>query len=252
MGRSMKIRYQPVTELTDDERIGVVKEIFSTVTGRYDFLNHFLSLRRDVAWRSFTTRKMRFFQTFRLLDIATGTADLAIDAVQNHCSVQVIGLDFVKEMLDLGRAKVERKHLSERIRLLQGDALTLPFRDNSFDVVAVAFGMRNIPNKILALKEMRRVLVAGGQAMILEMTSPSNHFFRTIYHFYLSRILPHMARPFSHNPAAYYYLGDSIRNFPTPEAFVETMEEAGFTRVEKHSLDFGITYLHIGVKPEGE
>jgi len=245
----MKGKYQPVTELADNERIGIVKEIFSTVTGRYDFLNHFLSLRRDVAWRNFTTRKMRFFQTFRLLDIATGTADLAIDAVRSHPSIQVTGLDFVEEMIDLGHAKVEKRHLSESVRLLQGDALALPFRDNSFDVAAIAFGMRNIPNKILALKELRRVLVAGGQAMILEMTSPPNPFFRAIYHFYLGRILPLMAKPFSGNPAAYYYLGDSIRNFPAPEAFVVTMEKAGFASVEKHSLDFGITYLHIGVKP---
>jgi demethylmenaquinone methyltransferase/2-methoxy-6-polyprenyl-1,4-benzoquinol methylase len=245
----MKERYPPVTELADGERIGVVKEIFSTVTVRYDFLNRLLSLRRDVAWRSFTTRKMRFFQTFRLLDIATGTADLAIDAVRNHPFIEVVGLDFVKEMLDLGRAKIEKRHLSEKIRLLQGDALSLPFRDNSFDVAAIAFGMRNIPSKTLALEEMRRILVPGGQAMILEMTSPPNQFFKTIYHFYLSRILPQMARPFSQNPAAYYYLGDSIKNFPTAEAFVGTMEEAGFARVEKHSLDFGITYLHIGVKP---
>ena len=120
-------KYPSVKEVTDEQRIGIVKEIFATVTGRYDFLNHFLSMRRDVFWRRFTVRKMHFFKTRRLLDVATGTADLAIDAARQHPSIRVTGVDFVNEMLQVGQAKIMKKGLSERIRLVQGDALCLPF-----------------------------------------------------------------------------------------------------------------------------
>lgn len=118
----------------------MVKEIFSTVTGRYDFLNHFLSLRRDVAWRRVAVKKMSFTSTHRFLDVATGTADLAIRAGLSHPRITVVGLDFMKEMLDVGQRKIARAGLSKRIQLLRGDALSLPFPGNSFDVAGIAFG----------------------------------------------------------------------------------------------------------------
>ena len=195
---------------------------------------------------------MRFFQTSRLLDVATGTADLAIDAASKYPAIQVTGVDFVREMIELGHVKVEKRGLSDRIRLFRGDALALPFREGSFDVAAIAFGIRNIPAKIAVLQEMRRVVVPGGQVMVLEMTSPSSPLFKRIYHLYLNRILPRMASAFSRNPGAYYYLADSIKNFPAPQAFAKMMEKAGLARVEMHPLDFGITYLHIAVKPQGK
>ncbi|OGP89473.1 MAG: hypothetical protein A2157_13150 [Deltaproteobacteria bacterium RBG_16_47_11] len=235
--------------MTDAERISAVKEIFSTVTGKYDFLNHLLSLRRDIAWRRFTVRKMRFFRTGRFLDVATGTADLAIEAAQQHRSIQVTGLDFVQAMMKVGLMKIANKGLSDRIWLMRGDALALPFPDHAFDVAAIAFGIRNIPNKLRALREMRRVVVPGGQAMVLEMTSPRSCLFQGFYHLYLNWILPKIAKAFSNNPGAYEYLADSIINFPDPETFSRQMEEAGLIHVEKYPLDFGITYLHIGVKP---
>ena len=238
-----------VTEVTDNEHIGMVREIFSTITGKYDFLNHFLSLRRDIAWRRSAVRKMRFFRTYRFLDVAAGTADLAIDAAYRLPHIQITGLDFVREMLDLGRVKIEKKRLSDRIRFLRSDALELPFPDNSFDVAGIAFGIRNIPKKIRALREMMRAVVPGGQVMVLEMTFPRNRLFKGIYRIYLNRMLPHLARVFSSNPAAYHYLADSIMNFPTPEGFAGLMEEVGLTKVEKHSLTMGITHLYIGIKP---
>jgi demethylmenaquinone methyltransferase / 2-methoxy-6-polyprenyl-1,4-benzoquinol methylase len=235
--------------MTDAERIRTVKEIFSTVTGKYDFLNHLLSLRRDVAWRRFTVRRMRFFRTYRFLDVATGTADLVIETSRRHPTLQAAGLDFVQAMVDVGRRKTADRGLSDRIRFLRGDALALPFPDHAFDVAAMAFGIRNIPDKLRALQEMRRVVVPGGQVMVLEMTFPRNSIFTGFYHLYLNRILPGIAKAFSKNPAAYEYLADSIMNFPSPEAFAGMMEEAGLVRVEKYPLDFGITYLHVGVKP---
>jgi demethylmenaquinone methyltransferase/2-methoxy-6-polyprenyl-1,4-benzoquinol methylase len=251
MEEPIEKRYPPVTEMTDAERITIVKDVFSTVNRKYDFLNHFLSLRRDVAWRRFTVRKMRFFKTYRFLDVATGTGDVAIDAASRYQRLEVTGLDFVQEMLDSGWVKIAKNRLSERIRLLQGDAMNLPFPDNNFDVSGIAFGLRNIPDKVRALREMIRVVVPGGQVMVLDMTFPQIRLLKGIYGIYLNRILPRLARLFSRNPAAYGYLADSIMNFLTPEALARLMQEVGLTKVERYALTFGLTYLHIGYKPNG-
>jgi demethylmenaquinone methyltransferase/2-methoxy-6-polyprenyl-1,4-benzoquinol methylase len=242
--------YPSVKEATDQERIGMVKEIFSTVTDRYDFLNHFLSLRRDVAWRRFTVRKMVFSRTGRFLDVATGTADLAIAAARKHPLIRVTGIDFVREMLKVGKTKVSRRGLGGRIQLMQGDALCLPFQDNTFDVAGIAFGVRNIPDRLGALREMTRVVIPGGQVMVLEMTFTPNWFSKLLYRTYLNRILPRVARRFSLNPSAYRYLADSIMNFPSPEEFLEMMARAGLIDVKKHKLTFGATYLYAGIKHE--
>lgn len=243
-------RYPGVTEVANSEHIEMVKQIFATVTAKYDFLNHFLSLRRDIAWRDFSIKKMRFFNTCRMLDVATGTADLAIGVARKYSLTRITGLDFVQEMLDLGLAKIRMRHLADRMQILRGDALYLPFSDSCFDVAAIAFGIRNIPDKIGAIKEMTRVVVPGGQVMVLEMTFPRNGPFRKLYHVYLNRILPCLAQAFSSNPEAYYYLGDSIMNFPAPDILAGLMEKAGLKKVEKYSLTLGIAHLHIGVKPE--
>jgi len=242
-------KYPLVNEMTDTEHIGMVREIFSTITEKYDFLNHCFSLGRDIAWRRSAVERMHFFRTYRFLDVATGTADLAIEAVRRHPWIQVTGVDFVREMMDLGRLKIEKRRLSDRIRLLMGDALDLPFPANNFDVIGIAFGIRNIPNKIRSLREMMRVVVPGGQVMVLEMTFPRNRFIRGIYRIYLNRMLPTVARAFSPNSPAYSYLADSVTHFPAPEGFAGLMDEAGLKKVEGHSLDLGITHLYIGIKP---
>jgi demethylmenaquinone methyltransferase/2-methoxy-6-polyprenyl-1,4-benzoquinol methylase len=242
-------KYPLVTEITDAEHIHMVREIFSTITEKYDFLNHLLSLGRDIAWRRSAVDKMRFFRTYRLLDVATGTGDLAIEAANRHPCIRVIGVDFVREMMDLGRLKIEKSRLSDRIQLLMSDALALPSPDDSFDVTGIAFGIRNIPNKIRVLREMMRVVVPGGQVMVLEMTFPRNRFIQGIYHIYLNQMLPALARAFSPNPAAYSYLADSITHFPTPEGFIGLMHEAGLKKVKIYPLSLGITHLYIGTKP---
>jgi demethylmenaquinone methyltransferase/2-methoxy-6-polyprenyl-1,4-benzoquinol methylase len=240
--------YPSVREVTEGERVGMVKDIFSTITARYDFLNHFLSLRSDIAWRRFAVRKMHFFKTKRFLDIACGTGDLSIETARRYPEITVNGVDFVREMIHAGQKKVDQKDLSGRIRLMHGDALHLPFRDNTFDVAAMAFGIRNIPDRQGALREMLRVIVPGGQVMILEMTFARNRLFRAFYNIYLNHILPRLARHFSSNPAAYHYLADSIMNFPTPDEFTALMEGVGIENVDAYSLTFGVTYLHVGTK----
>ena len=244
-------RYPPVAAMTAAGQTGVVRDIFTTAHGRYDFLNHLLSLRRDVGWREVAIRKMRFPHTRRFLDVATGTADLAIAAALRHPGVKIVGVDFAAPMLAVGRRKVREAGLSERIELLEGDALALPFPDRSFDVTAVAFGMRNIPDKISALREMARVTAPGGQVMILEMTFAPSPLFRPFYGFYLGGVLPRMARLFARNGATYFYLGDSIRHFPAPPMLASLMRQAGLQSVSWHRLTFGTAYLHIGRKPGG-
>jgi len=240
--------YPSIREASEKQRVGMVKEIFSTITPRYDFLNHFLSMRRDIAWRRFTIKKMRFFQTKRFLDIACGTGDLSIDAAEKYPEITVNGVDFVREMIQVGQKKVNQKKVAKRIHLLTGDALRLPFRDNSFDVAAMAFGIRNIPDRQNALREMLRVVVPGGQVMILEMTFTRNPFFQVFYNIYLNHILPRLAKRFSSNPGAYHYLADSIMNFPSPDEFTAMMEDSGVENVDAYSLTFGVTYLHVGTK----
>jgi len=250
MEKQAEKHYPSVTGTTKDEHIGMVKEIFGTITERYDFLNHFLSLRRDVVWRRFAARRMRFFNTYRFLDVACGTGDLAVDVAICHPRTEITGLDFVREMVAKARRKIEKKGLCSRIRLIEGDAVSLPFADGSFDVAAIAFGIRNIPDRIEALREMTRVVAAGGQVMVLEMVLPRHRLFRRIYHFYLSKILPRLAQAFTGNPGAYLYLADSISNFPAPEKFAALMEEAGLVGVKKYALTMGITYLFCGIKPD--
>ncbi len=245
----MKKKYPSVSTITQTEHIKIVKEIFSTITKRYDFLNHFLSMRRDIAWRRFTVKKMQFFHTYRLLDVACGTADIAIMAAMKKPGISVAGIDFVQEMLEIGQKKINRKGLSNRISLIRSDAVALPFADNTFDAACIAFGIRNIPDRVSAINEMMRIIVPGGQVLVLEMTFSRKSIFRRLYHTYLNRILPNLAKRFSVNAGAYFYLADSIMNFPAPDEFAQIMENIGFTQVSIYRLTMGITYLHTGIKP---
>jgi len=245
-------RYDSVTDITQTEHITIVKEIFATITEKYDFLNHFLSFGRDIVWRKFTASKMNFIKNRRYLDVATGTADLAIEVARKYPQTNVIALDFVQGMMKVGRHKSYKHNFSKKIIFLQGDALNLPFFDSSFDVVGIAFGIRNITDRSRALREIKRVLVSGGQCMVLEMNFPRNVLFRGVYNLYLNHILPYLARHFSQNPAAYHYLADSIIHFPSPEEFTTIMSEVGFTNIERYALTMGITYLYVGSKPNNE
>ncbi|PKN69363.1 MAG: bifunctional demethylmenaquinone methyltransferase/2-methoxy-6-polyprenyl-1,4-benzoquinol methylase UbiE [Deltaproteobacteria bacterium HGW-Deltaproteobacteria-10] len=252
MENPAKHKYPQVRTVSDRERIAIVKDIFSTIPGKYDFLNHLLSLRRDIAWRRFAIKKMNFSLNNKFLDVACGTGDLSLGAALHYPSIKVTGVDFVAEMVQVGKNKVAQRGLTDRVNLLQADALKLPFNDNTFAVTAIAFGIRNIPDRVQALKEMLRVTVPGGQVMVLEMTFIQNRLFKFLYYVYLNYLLPLFARLFSTNPAAYHYLADSIMNFPTPAAFARLLEDAGMKNVKKYPLTFGITYLHIGEKSQGE
>ncbi len=239
---------EPAPDATDEARIHQVRRIFSTITDRYDFLNHFLSAGRDVYWRRFLVSRLRFFQTHRLLDLATGTGDVALEAARTHPAILVTGLDFAAPMLEAARPKIMRSGLADRIRNLQGDALNLPFPPARFDAVTVAFGIRNMPDRSRVLREIRRVLVPGGGLAILEFTTPQGKLFRRFYFFYLHRFLPRLARLFTSSPEAYQYLAESIVQFPYPDDFLGEIREAGFQGADKFSLTGGITYLYVATK----
>jgi len=236
-------------QIGDAERISMVKEIFSTIMRRYDFLNHVLSLRRDIAWRRFAAGQLRCFTTFRFLDVAAGTCDLAIEAAVRHPGVQVVGLDFSQGMLDQGMHKIAERGLRGRIRLITGDALHLPFAEASFDAAGMAFGIRNIPDKVRALKEVSRVVAPGGQVLILELSLPQSGWFRRFYDLYLNRLLPRVAGAFSPNPPAYRYLAESIMDFPSPAGFAGIMRQAGWAEIRAYALTLGICRLFMGRKP---
>jgi demethylmenaquinone methyltransferase/2-methoxy-6-polyprenyl-1,4-benzoquinol methylase len=240
--------YPSVREMSDDQRISIVKDIFASVTDRYDFLNRFLSGRRDVAWRKRTVQEMNFFNTNRFLDVATGTGDLALDCANTYPDVIVTGVDFVQEMVDNGLKKVDAHNLNARVDLKWGDATNIEYDDNFFDVTAIAFGIRNIPDKEKALSEMKRVIVPDGQVMVLELTTPEPGFWRNTYSFYLNVILPKLALLFTKNPAAYEYLADSIMNFPTRREFLTLMESMGLRNCRAIPLTFGVCTLYIGNK----
>lgn len=232
------------------QRVEIVREIFSSVTNRYDFLNRFLSLRRDVHWRKAAVKAMNFFNTNKLLDVATGTADLALDCVRLHPEVHVVGVDFVPAMIQKGIDKVIAAGLQNQIQLYEGDGTGLQFADNSFDVCSIAFGIRNIPDRAKTLTEMFRVVVPGGQVIVLELTTPEAGFWHRVYGFYLNGLIPRLARVFSRNPAAYEYLADSIMNFPTRNQFINLMTAAGLEHCRAQALTWGICTLYVGVKPE--
>jgi demethylmenaquinone methyltransferase/2-methoxy-6-polyprenyl-1,4-benzoquinol methylase len=240
--------YPSVQEMNDEQRIGIVKDIFASVTDKYDFLNRFLSGRRDVAWRKRAVSEMKFFNTNRFLDVATGTGDLALDCANTYQDVQVTGVDFVEEMVNNGLKKVDTQNLEHRVELKWGDATNIDYIDDTFDVTAIAFGIRNIPNKEKALSEMKRIIVPNGQIMVLELTTPEPGFWRRTYSFYLNGVLPKLAKWFTKNPAAYEYLADSIMNFTTRGEFLDLMESIGLKNCRAIPLTFGVCTLYIGQK----
>lgn len=228
-------------------QIAEVKGIFSRVAPVYDLLNHVLSLREDIRWRRFVARALRVGATERVLDVATGTGDLALAVAAKPERPLVVGLDLVPAMLEPARRKVAQS--GARVRLLAGDATCLPFPDRHFDAVTCAFGIRNIPDRVGAMAEMRRVLAPGGRVYILEFTTPRSSAVRHIYHRYLSNLLPRIGGMVSGDEASYRYLAETIMEFPSPGAFRVEMTTAGLVAPRSHPLTKGIAWVHVAERP---
>jgi len=225
-----------------------IREMFNSIAPRYDFLNRLLSLGIDRRWRKFAVKQIKFSQTGRILDVATGTADVAMQiAAVTPSSVTVHGIDFSDQMIDLGRIKVANSPFSSRITLQVAPCEAIPADNDSFDSVTIAFGIRNVIDRLSGLKEMHRVLIPGGRVVVLEFSNPRSKCINTLYNFYFLHILPAIGGLFSKH-SAYKYLPDSVLEFPTQTAFKNLMTEAGFTNVMHHDLTFGIATVYVGEK----
>lgn len=222
--------------------------MFSAIAPRYDFLNRLLSAGRDRYWRREAIRATAIPPRGRLLDICTGTADMALEAARQFPDARIVGVDFSRPMIALGVGKIERARLSDRISLQVAPAEILPFPDESFDATTVAFGLRNVPDRLRGLREMHRVLCPGGHAVILEFTTPTSLLFRKLYLWYFHRVLPWVGRLVSGHPSAYSYLPASVADFPPPDGLVTWMRETGFREVSYRLLTRGIVAIHVGMK----
>lgn len=224
-----------------------VAEMFDHIAPRYDFLNHFLSVGIDKLWRRKLVKMLSKEQPQHVLDVATGTGDLAI-AVSRSGVPKIIGVDISEQMISIGQRKVNEKGLSNIITLQYGDSERLVFESDHFDAVTVAFGVRNFEHLEQGLSEMCRVLRIGGKAYILEFSMPSNIFVKTFYKFYFKRILPLVGRLLSGHAEAYTYLPESVERFPQNERMVAIMETVGFSETSYRHLTFGIATIYVGKK----
>ncbi|HQU60934.1 MAG: bifunctional demethylmenaquinone methyltransferase/2-methoxy-6-polyprenyl-1,4-benzoquinol methylase UbiE [Phaeodactylibacter sp.] len=232
----------------EDSKKTQVGRMFDGIAPYYDFLNRFLSLGIDTLWRKRAIRQLAGHQTEVLLDVATGTADLALEAARQLQPNRIVGLDLSNEMLEIGRSKVLRRHLDGLIELTQGDSENLPFEDNTFDAVTVAFGVRNFENLDKGLKEMRRVLKPGGKAVILEFSKPRLFPFKQLYNSYFRYILPTIGKLTSKDPKAYRYLYESVQAFPDGQDFINILEKTGYKSNRCIPLTLGICSIYTGEK----
>ncbi len=224
-----------------------VARMFNSISRRYDFLNHFLSLGIDIIWRKKAIRLLRESAPKRILDVATGTGDFAIEALTLNPEY-IIGVDISDGMLDVGRKKLRDRQLDNRIELRQGDSEKLPFADNFFDAVIVAFGVRNFENLQLGLSEMLRVVKPGGRVVILEFSRPSKFPMKQLYNVYFTTILPTIGRLISRDQAAYRYLPESVKAFPDGTDFLSVLSGLGYKNPQCDPLTFGISSLYWGHK----
>ncbi len=224
-----------------------VAKMFDNISARYDFLNHFLSLGIDKGWRRKVVRMLRQQKPTEILDIATGTADLAI-ALTKIEGAQVTGVDISAGMLKVGGVKIEKKGLKDRIALQLGDSENLPFEDNSFDAITVAFGVRNFENLEEGLSEMLRVIKPGGTVAVLEFSQPTGFPFKQIYRFYFKFILPTIGNLVSKDQSAYTYLPESVDAFPYGERFVNILKELGYQNPQSRPVTFGVATIYTATK----
>lgn len=221
--------------------------MFDRIAGKYDLLNRLLSFRIDSYWRRKAIRMLRDLAPRQILDAGTGTADFAIAALELNPE-KVTGVDISGEMLELGKKKLLRRNLTERIELQYGDAENLSFADDTFDTVISGFGVRNFENVSVGLTELRRVLKKECPLVILEFSTPHMVPFRQLYNFYFSVLLPLAGKLISRDKMAYHYLCDSVSAFPEGDEFIEIMEKEGFSDCTFRRLTFGIVTIYMGFK----
>jgi len=224
-----------------------VKSMFNSISKKYDFLNHLLSFGIDKIWRRKAISYLKPYMPGSILDIATGTGDLAITAL-NIKPAKITGIDISEGMLNIGKTKIKKKKLENIINLMLGDSENLQFSDNEFDAAMVAFGVRNFENLQKGLAEIQRVLKPGTPLVVLEFSKPKKFPVKQVYNFYFKNILPSVGKFFSKDKIAYNYLPDSVSKFPEGNAFLEEMKNAGFKETKEERLTFGVASIYFGLK----
>lgn len=226
-----------------------VSEMFDRIAPRYDFMNRFLSAGIDLSWRRKAIRRFQKDAPRTVLDVATGTGDMAILAARLLRPERIVGIDISEKMLEIGRKKVEKEELGTKIELVGGDGETINFPDHSFDGVMVAFGVRNFEHLEKGLREILRVLKPGGQLVVLEFSQPRLPGVRSLYNLYMGLVAPQMARLFRQNKKAYQYLNQSARAFPDRQRFDDILKQTGYSATEWKPLSLGICCIYSGRKP---
>ena len=229
--------------------------MFDAIAGRYDLLNHLLSAGLDKKWRQRAVDVLQLTGRETVLDLCTGTADLALAAMSGQRRARrVVGVDFSAAMLQVGKTKIGGAGASApAITLIRGDATRIPLRDATVDATTIGFGIRNVEQPAVACREIARVLRPGGTLVILEFSLPRSSALRNFYLWYFRKILPLIGRLISKHPSAYNYLPESVEAFPSPEAFSQQLQDAGFGTVRAVSLTFGIVYMFVAIKgPRGD
>jgi len=232
---------------SDAEKKQEVEQMFDNIAHRYDFLNHFLTVGIDHLWRRKAISLLKPLAPKRILDVATGTADLAIASMRLDPE-EVIGIDLSSEMLALGDKKIEKRGLGDKIVLQKGDSEALSFESNSFDAVTVSFGVRNFQNLEKGIAEINRVTKPGGKAVILEFSRPTMFPIKQVFNFYFKYILPGIGKLISKDSRAYTYLPESVALFPEGKAFLEVLKNNGFSQLEMYPQTFGICTIYTGIK----
>jgi demethylmenaquinone methyltransferase / 2-methoxy-6-polyprenyl-1,4-benzoquinol methylase len=225
-----------------------VSTMFDNIAKYYDFLNHFLSLGIDKRWRQRMIDELEVVKHDLVLDVATGTADVAIETAKRLKVQHIDGIDISNKMLDIGRVKIEKLGFGKIIELKEADSENLPFEDNIFDAVTVSFGVRNFENLEKGLQEMSRVLKPGGKLIVLEFSKPTSFPFKQLFNFYFKNILPLIGRITSKDKRAYAYLYESVQAFPDGEKFRILLDKTGFNKTQCKSLTFGISSIYTGIK----
>ena len=225
-----------------------VSQMFDNIAPKYDALNRTLSLGIDKLWRKRAIKILKTYNPSKILDVATGTADVALAISSNIENSHITGVDISKEMLEYGKVKVKNQDKSERIELQQGDSENLQFEKETFDAVTVAFGVRNFENLEKGLAEMLRVTKSGGCVLILEFSRPHTFPFKQLFQFYFKNILPLIGKMGSKDPKAYKYLFESVQAFPEGKQFLEILRNLGYKNVRQEELSFGICSIYVGEK----
>jgi demethylmenaquinone methyltransferase / 2-methoxy-6-polyprenyl-1,4-benzoquinol methylase len=231
----------------DQSKKQEVREMFNNISGKYDFLNHFLSLGIDKIWRKKSIRLLKDIHPKKILDIATGTADFAVAALALKPD-EIVGLDISEGMLQVGQVKIEKKGVDNIIRLVVGDSENLPFEDNYFDALTVGFGVRNFENLEAGLAEMLRVVRPEGKLVILEFSKPKKFPVKQTFGFYSKYVIPFLGKSISKDEKAYAYLPESVQAFPEGQDFVSILEKIGYKRVTSQLVSGGIATIYAGRK----